>query len=320
MKRLIPLFLSFCLLMGCGSSNSLYDSVSDSHNSITSAGSASGFGSYNGINSANNHNTSIESSTNKQNTSTTNNNTSTKSESDTTFSKDMLIYRGSVELTTKQYEESIKALRSIFDTYDCFIEESRAYTATDYNDNPLRRYTATIRVASKDYETMMNVVSELGAIEDKQSSVENLNVEYSDITTALRIYRAREDRYLKLLEQCENETDAIAIEDKLTEIAVTIAQYESRKTVIETDVAYSYIDVVIKEVKEYTSQIQHSDNFFVRLWKEIVNTFFGFINFVEALIFFIIRISPYLLLIWLILFVAKKVKLIDWFKKLWTKY
>ena len=106
------------------------------------------------------------------------------------------------------------------------------------------------------------------------------------------------------MEQCENETDAIAIEDKLTEIAVTIAQYESRKTVIETDVAYSYIDVVI----------------FVRLWKEIVNTFFGFINFVEALIFFIIRISPYLLLIWLILFVAKKVKLIDWFKKLWTKY
>lgn len=306
-KKMFSILLVCCLaLTGCSSGTSNYaTSAEDSSTSSNGAGFSVETNNFNMSQSEdyNSSEVSSEQEVDKEDDNNSNNSADTK------FDRDMLVYEGSIRITTKSYDKAISELNELYKKYDCFISSSTEYQ----NYDELMNYSATIRVNSSQYEDLMNGVSDLGTLARKTSEVTNMSMEYSDIVTALRIYKARQERYLKMLENCYDESDAIAIEDKLTDLEVTIAQYESRKALIETDVAYSYINLEIEEVKEYTSQVNHTDGFFTRFRKEVVNTFFGFIDFLENALFFVIRIIPYVVFFFILYKVLKKLGL---FKKL----
>ena len=313
-KKMFSILLVCCLaLTGCSSDTSNYaTSVEDSSTSSNGAGfsieSSAVKDDFN-ISQSEDYNSSEISSEQEVNKEDDNNSVDTK------FDRDMLVYEGSIRITTKSYDKAISELDELYKKYDCFISSSTEYQ----NYDELMNYSATIRVNSSQYEDLMNGVSNLGTLDRKTSEVTNMSMEYSDIVTALRIYKARQERYLKMLENCYDESDAIALEDKLTDLEVTIAQYESRKALIETDVAYSYINLEIEEVKEYTSQVNHTDGFFTRFRKEVVNTFFGFIDFLENALFFVIRIVPYGVFFFILYKVLKKLGLLKKLPKIRKK-
>lgn len=312
-KKMFSILLVCCLaLTGCSSTSNYATSVEDSSTSSNGAGfsieSSAVKNDFN-ISQSEDYNNSEVSSEQEVSKEDDNNSVDTK------FDRDMLVYEGSIRITTKSYDKAISELNELYKKYDCFISSSTEYQ----NYDELMNYSATIRVNSSQYEDLMNGVSNLGTLARKTSEVTNMSMEYSDIVTALRIYKARQERYLKMLENCYDESDAIAIEDKLTDLEVTIAQYESRKALIETDVAYSYINLEIEEVKEYTSQVNHTDGFFTRFRKEVVNTFFGFIDFLENALFFVIRIVPYGVLFFILYKVLKKLGLLKKLPKIRKK-
>lgn len=225
--------------------------------------------------------------------------------------KDMLVYRGDIDITTKDYANAMAGVQELFKAYDCFIEYSREYSNYRYyDDTDLMTYEATIRVNSKDYESFMNGVSNLGVVSSKSSNVRNMNMEYSDTVTALRIQQARLDRYLERLETERDNEIALQLENQIANIQIELSQLESRKNLIETDVAYSYVDLAIREVKAYSSQVRHDDPLHVRVWAEIVNTYYEFTEFLVDVLFFFIHAFPYLVILGLAcLIIFKKFKL-----------
>ena len=230
-KKMFSILLVCCLaLTGCSSTSNYATSVEDSSTSSNGDGfsveSSTVKNDFN-ISQSEDYNSSEVSSEQEASKEDDNNSVDTK------FDRDMLVYEGSIRITTKSYDKAISELDELYKKYDCFISSSTEYQ----NYDELMNYSATIRVNSSQYEDLMNGVSNLGTLARKTSEVTNMSMEYSDIVTALRIYKARQERYLKMLENCYDESDAIAIEDKLTDLEVTIAQYESRKALIETDVA-----------------------------------------------------------------------------------
>lgn len=225
-----------------------------------------------------------------------------------TINRDMLVYRGSVSITTKEYEKAVSNLSELFSKYDCFIESSREYSNYRYSDGvDLMTYEATIRVNSASYDEFMHGVSDLGVVKSTSSTVQNMNVEYSDTVTALRIKQARLDRYLDLLENERDTEIALQLEREIANIQIELQQLENRKALIETDVAYSYVTLTISEVKAYTSQVTHDDPLHVRLWAEIVNTYYEFTEFLTNLLFFCVHAFPYFVLIAIVIIVLKKV-------------
>lgn len=225
-----------------------------------------------------------------------------------TINRDMLVYRGNVSITTKEYDKAVSNLSELFSKYDCFIESSREYSNYRYSDGvDLMTYEATIRVNSSSYDEFMHGVSDLGVVKSTSSTVQNMNVEYSDTVTALRIKQARLDRYLDLLENERDTEIALQLEREIDKIQIELQQLENRKALIETDVAYSYVTLTITEVKAYTSQVTHDDPLYVRLWAEIVNTYYEFTEFLTNLLFFCVHAFPYLVLIILVIFILKKV-------------
>lgn len=223
------------------------------------------------------------------------------------FDKDMLIYYGDIRITTKEFESDLTRLKSTVSAFDSFYENEQRWADKIYDDRAINYYSATIRVASDQYEDLLNGLNSIGTVSSLGSSCENVSAEYSDTIVAIDIYEAERDRYINLLSSITDDQYAIEVQRELTDIELKLAQFRARKQNIETDVSYSYVTVNLEEVREYNQQTEYNDNFFKRLWNTLVNTFYGFMQFLEYLLFTAVRIAPYILLGMLALFLFKKV-------------
>lgn len=223
-----------------------------------------------------------------------------------TVRTDMLVYRGDVTVTTKDYDESYKDLMEFLGQHDYFIESCSEQTRNSYSTNKYVNLRMTIRIASKDFQDVMDGLSAFGVVESKSTSVENLNIEYSDTVTALRIKQSNLERYLSRLEQETDSEIAMQLEREVERLQVDISQLAARKRIIETDVAYSYIYLRLDEVADYSSQPSYKDTFFVRVWKEIVNTYYDFTYFLEQLLYVVIHLFPYIVILVVVLVILKK--------------
>lgn len=222
--------------------------------------------------------------------------------------KEMLVYYCTMEIDTLDFDAALTSFRNTLDMYGGFIEQE------NYNDGggggrwyyenseKWQSYTATLRVPSKNYEDFCNAAGNLGDLRGRNARVENVSQEYSDLSTTLEIYEAKEARYIALLANITEDEYAVAIEKELTEIQIQIANIRTRMNAIRTDVAYSYVYITLNEVKEYVSEPVKTDTFLDRLSVTLKDAGEGFLEFLEGLLFLIIYLAPYLVLIGAVVF------------------
>ena len=215
-----------------------------------------------------------------------------------TINKDMLVYRGNLVLESTDFDKSYDTIKKMITEYDAFVESENLNTTNTYNN--LRTYTSSIRVASAKYDDFMSGAGNAGTLKSKNSNAENVSQEYSDTAKALEIYEAKEARYIKQIETIKDETALIQLEDKLTELQIKIAQLKTRKSQIETDVAYSYVNLTLTEVK--VIEEGKDSSFAERLKATLHDSASDFLSFLESLLFFLIRALPELIVIFLIIF------------------
>lgn len=218
-------------------------------------------------------------------------------------SKEMLVYSCTISIDVLDFKNALDTFKASLDSYDGFIE-SENYSDGGYggryyyaDSEKWQTYTATVRVPSKNYDAFCNSAAQLGDLRSKDADVQNLSREYSDLSTTLEIYEAKEARYIALLADITNDEYAVAIERELTDVQIQIANIKTRMNEIQTDVAYSYVYITINEVKEYTAEPVKTDTFFERLSATVSDAASGFLDFLETLLYIIIYLFPYLVLI-----------------------
>ncbi len=217
----------------------------------------------------------------------------------------MLVYSCDMGLDVLEFEDSVDKLHDLIDKYKGFIERENysdggSTTKWQYaEEQKWKTLSTVIRIPSASYDDFCKDIEKIGDMRNKNASVQNLTTEYSDLKTTLSIYEAKEKRYIDLLADMKSESEAISVENELTNIQVEIAKIKTRMNNIENDVAYSYINLTVNEVREYTEEpvIEKTDTFGQRFKNTVTRTWQGFLEFLEGLLFIIIRILPYLLLI-----------------------
>lgn len=228
----------------------------------------------------------------------------------------MLVYSCDMSIDVLEFDESVDKLHDLISKYHGFIESE---TYSDGGNTSKWAYTdalkwktlsTVIRIPSASYDAFCKDAENVGDLRNKNASVQNLSAEYSDLKTTLKIYEAKEKRYLDLLADMKNENDAISVEKELTNIQIEIARIKTRMNNIENDVAYSYINLTVNEVREYTEEpvIEKTDTFGQRLKNTISGTWNRFLAFLEGMLFLLIRLLPYLLLIGILLFLLNQVR------------
>ncbi len=228
----------------------------------------------------------------------------------------MLVYSCDMSIDVLEFDDSVDKLHDLINKYKGFIESENYSDGGNtsqwkYNDEQKWKTLSTlIRIPSASYDDFCKDVENVGDIRKKNASVQNLSTEYSDLKTTLKIYEAKEKRYIDLLAEMKSESEAISVEKELTNIQVEIARIKTRMNNIENDVAYSYIDLTVNEVREYTAEpvIEKTDTFGQRLKNTVSKTWHGFLEFLEGLLFLIIRLLPYLLLLGIVLYLLNLIR------------
>lgn len=230
---------------------------------------------------------------------------------------DMLVYSCRLAIDTLDYEKSVRTFRDMLTATGGFVENenftdgqssSSSYYIEEQDKN--RMYTATVRVPHDKYDEFLNGADQLGDVRSRTSDVQNMGQEYTDLGTTLQIYEAKEKRYIEMLATIKDDEHAITVEKELTELQVQIAKLKSRMKEIRTDVAYSTIEIQIHQVAKYEerSTPKRTDTFFQRLGNTVRDTWKHFLVFLEALLFFIIRVSPYLVIIVCIIVIIYRIQ------------
>lgn len=221
----------------------------------------------------------------------------------------MLVYSCDMSIDVLEFDESVDRLHDLISRYKGFIESEHYSDGGDtskwqYADaQKWKTLSTVIRIPSASYDDFCKDAENVGDMRRKNASVQNLTTEYSDLKTTLSIYEAKEKRYITLLADMKSESDAIAVENELTNIQIEIARIKTRMNNIENDAAYSYINLTVNEVREYSEEpvIEQTDTFGQRLRNTVSGTWQRFLEFLEGLLFLIIRMLPYLLLLGIVL-------------------
>lgn len=232
-----------------------------------------------------------------------------------TINTQMLVYSCDMSIDVLEFNDSVDRIHDYIKQYNGFIESERYSDGGSSSqwmyseEQKWKNFHAVIRIPSAQYEDFCKSAESVGDMRTKNASVQNLTTEYSDLKTTLSIYEAKEERYLEMLKEIKDQNKAISVEEELTDIQIEIARIKTRMNNIENDVAYSYVNLTLNEVRKYTDKpaVKKTDTFGQRLRNTLSSTWSGFLNFLEGFLFVIIKVLPYLLLIGIAAFIITKI-------------
>ena len=312
-KRLLLLCLIISVIMtGCGNEN-YSSSLSSSNKDVNGADNGTGFditGDY-----AYSENNSYDSSDYEESSDDTIKTETSETSNNQSIDKEMLVYTCDLAIDTLKFSDTIDGIKQLIYQYDGFIEcedysdggDSYSYYYVE-DENKHQVYSAQIRIPSKDYNNFVDSVGDLGDVRSKNAFVENVTQEYTDAKTALEIYEAKEQRYINMIAETTDESVALQLEENLTDVEIEIAKLRSRITKLSDDVAYSYVNLKVSEVRKYSSHSGVTSTFLQRLLDTIKDSWSSFSSFLEWLLFFSIKVFPFTILIGIVILVIKKIR------------
>ena len=235
------------------------------------------------------------------------------------FSESKLIYTCDLTIQTTEFDKTVNVVHDLINQYGGFIaSESRDDNDTGWYRSGYVKTSAsltdvlTIRIPAGHYYEFLDALDGNGKILSKNMYVENISRQYSETETTIKSLETQEERLLDMMAQCETVEDMITVEARLSEVQNQLKIYRNRLSGMDTDVAYSTINMRIYEVLEYTPDKEpvKVQTFGDRLKNTLKETGRGFLDFLEGLLFFIINVLPYLLIlagiVLLIIWLVKK--------------
>ena len=278
MKKLLILICTFVLITGCSAGKTadrdnvhLYDNKTERTNPTTShAVNEDGGGYYDGSDSL-------------------------KAVSE---ENEKLVYKGSVTMETKKYEDFTDELNNIINKYHGLTEAMREQTNSYGSYN--RTLYITLRIPAENFNNFINDLRQgSGSVIDVSTRVDNITKNYNNNEIEIEALETQHARLLQLLSEAADLDAIIKLEERIGNVEMRLTQLKQYRNEMDSDVTYSTIDLYINEVREYseTSYWQKLANAFGNSWIEFVSNMGGLlIDVVYAVPTIITVIVGYLLL------------------------
>jgi hypothetical protein len=232
-----------------------------------------------------------------------------------TLLEEKLVYYCDIDIETLDYEATIASIKDAIKKYGGVIQsEDETDSSYDWYYENYQKTGGTmknyieIRVPSANYESFITELDGVGKITSKSTSVDNISQKYYDTTTQIEALQIQEKNLLEMLEKCETIEDMITVEERLSNVQYQLNSLQTTKRYMDTDVAYSYVNINVTEVMEYhyNEEPVKKNTFADRLKNTLKSTGKDFLSFLEGLLFLIIRLFPYLVIIAVICFIFRK--------------
>lgn len=192
---------------------------------------------------------------------------------------DKIVYTADISMSTKEFDKAVKQLKAITKKYGAIVQsENYSEGDTDWYTNGngtrnagSRSYYVSLRVPSKNYNTMLDATGSMNAVTDsRNSNAENISQQYSDTQAQISSLKAELVQLNGIMQKATKVQDILDIQQRITEVQTQLDQAQSDMDRMDTDVAYSYVNVTLNEVAEYSDKPDSSD---ISFGRKIINNF-----------------------------------------------
>jgi len=226
-----------------------------------------------------------------------------------TENPEKIIYSGDATIETTEFEKSIAALEAMIEKEGGFIQSS-SVNGSNYYDSA-RGYTSrrsasyTLRVPSEKFSDIMSRLSAFGNVPYTYTYTENVTAEYYDVQARMQALQAQESRLVEMMKLAETVEDIITIEDKLTDVRYRIDSLQSSLNNWDRRVAYSTLNITVKEVQVYTPEKVTKITYGEELWRAFTDALKNVGQFFKDLLVFLVSAIPTLLILALLFFIFR---------------
>jgi hypothetical protein len=149
-----------------------------------------------------------------------------------------------VSLPKGRFDERLDEARSIASSLGGFVMSS---SAAQGRGQKLERGTLVVRVPARAYADAMERLSDLGRVEARRESGQDVSQEYVDLEARARHLDAVERQLLELLDRADTVAAALAVQSKLNEVQLDLEQTRGRLRFLDDQVSYATISLALHE-------------------------------------------------------------------------
>lgn len=224
-----------------------------------------------------------------------------------------LIRRVELTVETENYDQLMAGLEEEISRMGGYIEYKDAYHGdlySHYEGRNNRYANITVRIPAVKLDEFTGKVGEIGNIINESESVEDVTLQYVDLSSHKKMLQTQQERLLKLLETAETMEDIIAIESRLSEVRYEIESMESQLRTYDNLVDYSTVTIAIQEVERYTPQPEESikDRILQGLSDNTYQVVTGVLNFCIEFIIALPILLLWVMIAGIVFFLAKGIK------------
>ena len=215
-----------------------------------------------------------------------------------------LIRNVSMNLETREFDALTKSISDAVTFFGGYMEQADVSGNSLYwsGERSSRYSNITARIPENKLDAFLTEVSGQGNVTYKNESVQDVTLQYTDITSRKKTLQMEQDRLWELLEKAESIDAVIALEARLSEVRYQLESIESQLRTLDNQIVYSTVYLSIQEVQVLTST--DPDTIPVRIQKGLSRSFNTLkISSVDFLVWFISSL-PILAVFAVLVFIA----------------
>ena len=166
-----------------------------------------------------------------------------------------LIRNVSMHLETREFDALTKSISDAVTFFGGYMEQSDVSGNSLYwsDERSSRCSNLTARIPENKLDAFLTEVSGQGNVTYKNESVQDVTLQYTDITSRKKTLQMEQDRLWELLEKAESIDAVIALESRLSEVRYQLESIESQLRTLDNQIVYSTVYLSIQEVQVLTS-------------------------------------------------------------------
>lgn len=200
-----------------------------------------------------------------------------------------LIKNGNFTLETLEYEKTIDAIEALIASVGGYVQSSNVSgtgaVSADYVQ--MRRANYTVRLPANDFSYFEDGLSSCGAVLSRNVYVDEVTDYYYDSQARLNSLQTQEKQLLTLMEKAEKLDVIIQLQSELGNVRYQIESLQGTLRRLDSQVAYSTVNITIREVYESTVMQAPPKTLSQRISYTFKNTWEDIISFGEDLIVFV---------------------------------
>ncbi len=222
-----------------------------------------------------------------------------------------IIKNANISIEVSKYDSSFDSIVDFVNNYSGYIENSetryinQAYSNDVEKENSLKRGYMIIRIPEQNFSETINVITDLGKVQNRQLSETDISDSYYDTENIVKNLEIQEVRLREILNEAKNVDEILRVENELRRIRTEIDRNKGTLKGWDSRINYSTIHVNLIEVRSKGDSIESvDDNIFIKGKKGFIATINTIIDFIEKLLIWIMTIAPILIIILVIVLIA----------------